>query len=279
MITALNIEEYPRKGIAGALNLIRHNRIRVEHLYCDRAALKSVTYEHYRGKIGWGSIDRFVKAQRNRVLCPEELRLPSGLGYKRYESRELNRRMCENAALYLLRSCSGRSVKAVLLDSSGDSVGICEYMAEYVNPVCVVTEAVELYIAEAERLLNEKGAALRVSKSRGCLSGADLIISAERIETHLDCPDGAVILSPYKPSAESGVSAIYDYCFELPQKYRDIKPSYLGDMYFASALYSLAGARELGAELFSRCGDGTVLHTRMSLPELLNRRLYERSHS
>ena len=62
---------------------------------------------------------------------------------------------------------------------------------------------------------------------------------------------------------------VYEYFFELPKKYQDIKPPYLDDMYFASALYALAGARELGSELFTRCGDGSILHTRMSLTDTL----------
>jgi hypothetical protein len=50
-------------------------------------------------------------------------------------------------------------------------------------------------------------------------------------------------------------------------------PPYLDEMYFASALYALAHARGLSAELFTRCGDGTVIHTRQSLVEMLKKRL------
>ena len=85
MMTALQIEEHNK----GFLRRLRRNRIRVEHRYCDAVTLKCVTYEHYRGKVSWTSIDRFVKAQRNRVLCPPDMVIASSSGYKRFVSYEL----------------------------------------------------------------------------------------------------------------------------------------------------------------------------------------------
>ena len=121
MMTALKIEEHHK----GFLRYLRRNRIRVEHRYCDAATLKCVTYEHYHGKVNWTSIDRFVKAQRNRVLCAPEMEIASNSGYKRFASSELSRRMCENAALYLLRTVMNPYVKVVLVDEEGDSAGLC----------------------------------------------------------------------------------------------------------------------------------------------------------
>ena len=276
MITALNIEDYTRSGIYGLTSLFRHNRLRVEHLYCDTAAVKSLSYEHYRGKIGWASIDRFVKSQRNRVLCSEKVELPEESCFTRYSSSALSRRMCENASIALLRAIKRRDVKVALVDISGDSVGLCESLTEYADPVYVVTKAAELYIAQAEYLLSEKGAALRVSRSAGCLKDADLIIAVSPLDAGLGCAGNCVILSAEKPIVRQSSPVIYDWFFELPKKYQEIKPEYLSDMYFASALYDLAGARELGSELFTRCGDGTVIHTRMSLTELLSRRMERR---
>lgn len=269
MMTALNIEEYARQGIGRVGNLFRRNRIRVMHSYCDSAALKSVCYEHYRGKIGWNAIDRFVKAQRNRVLCPPSLELPAESGYKRFVSHELNRRMCENAALWLLRTVSRGDIRTVLLDESGDSLGLCEYLVDHCDPVYVATNVPELYLSQAEYLLSEKGAAIRVCRSPDCLKDADLIIAPARLYRELDCSPSAVILSGERPAVRQNTPVIYEYFFDLPKKYQELKPPYLDDMYFASALYTMANARELGSELFTRCGDGCTVHTRMSLCELL----------
>lgn len=273
MITALNIEDYTKDGIGRLVNLFRRNRLRVEHLYCDSAAVKSISYELYRGRVNWQSIDRFVKSQRRKLLCPEGTELPEESGFKRFESNELSRRMCENAALGLLRSLSGEKVSVALIDKNGESAGLCESLTDCADPVYVVTDAADVYIAQAEYLLNEKGAALRVSRSAGCLRYADLIIAPYSITDKLDCPADAVILSGEKPAELQNAPVIYKYFFELPRKYPDIKPPYLDDMYFASALYSLAGARELGGELFSRCGNDSVIHTRMSLTGMLRKRL------
>ena len=269
MLTALRIEEHQ----GGLLRFLRHNRIRVEHRYCDAAALKCVTYEHYRGKIGWSAIDRFVKAQRNRVLCSSGLELPAESGYKRFVSHELDRRMCENAALYLLREADCRGCKVVLIDRGGDSVGLCEYLTEYCDPLYVITEAAEIYAAQSEYLLNEKGAALRICRMSDCLKDADLIIAPDRLTERLSCSADALILTAEKPDAQQVCTAIYDYEIELPQKYRELCPDFLDEMYFASALYAIAQARELGGEVFTRCGDGVVLHTRQSLLNAFKNRM------
>ena len=273
MLTALNIEDHTKEGIGQVFNLFRHNRLRVEHLYCDSAAVKSISYERYRGRISWQSIDRFVKSQRKKLLCPKALELPPESGFARFESSALSRRMCENAALSLLRSFDRRDIRVALIDKSGESAQLCEYLTDYADPVYVVTDAADIYIAQAEYLLSEKGAALRVSRSSGCLRYADLIIAPEMLEERLGCPNNCVILSGEKPSARQNAPVVYDYFFELPKKYQEIKPPFLDDMYFASALYAISGARELGTELYTRCGDGCVIHTRMSLAERLEKRL------
>ena len=265
MMTALHIEEHKR----GWLNFFRRNRIRVEHRYCDTATLKCVTYEHYRGKVSWTSIDRFVKAQRNRVLCAPELQLSAENGYMRFVSAQLSRRMCENAALYLLRTAKERVIKAVLADDSGDSAGLCEYLAEYCDPVVVMSTAAEVYAEQAEYLLSEKGASLKLCRDTRCLRDAELIIAPARITEALPVSAGALILTGEKPVAEQNAATVYEYFFELPSKYQKLCPAFLDEMYFASALYAMAGAKELGSEVFTKCGDGVTIHTRKSLEALL----------
>lgn len=275
MMTALHIEEHD----GGFFRFLHRNRIRVEHRYCDSAQLKCVTYEHYRGRVGWTGIDRFVKAQRNRVLCSPDLLLPQECGYKRYVSHALSRRMCENAALYLLRTVEARGIKVVLIDNSGDSVGLTENLSDFCDPVYVVTTATDIYAAQAEYLLNEKGAALRICRDSACLRDVDLIVAPEQITDTLFCPHDALILTGETPAVSQNTTAVYEYFFDLPQKYRELCPDFLTEMYFASALYAMAGVRELGAELFTRCGDGVILQTRQSLSQLFKKRLLSRTNS
>lgn len=275
MMTALNIEAYG----GGMLRFLRRNRIRVEHRFCDDAALKCVTYEHHRSKINWTSIDRFVKAQRNRVLCSKDLPLPADCGYKRFLPKQLRRRMCENAALFLLREADCRGVKVVLVDADGDSVGLCDYLTEYCDPLYVVSPMTEIYAAQAEYLLNEKGAALRICRAWDCLRDADLIIVPTVLTDTLPCRSTALILAGEQPAAAQNCTAVWEYFFDLPIKYREMCPSFLDEMYFAGALFEMAGVRELGSGIFTRCGDGSVLHTRMSLVQLFKNHVLSRTNS
>lgn len=275
MMTALQIEEYGKNR----LRFLRRNRIRVEHRYCDTATLKCVVYEHNRGKVSWTSIDRFVKAQRNRVLCAPETDLPPSSGYKRFVSSALSRRMCENAALHLLRNTADRAIKAVLVDNSGDSAGLCEYLAEYCDPVYVITTATQIYSAQAEYMLSEMGASLRICHDNQRLNDADMVIAPECLRETLPCAANTLILTGEKPAQRQNAPAIYEYFFELPSKYQELCPAFLDDMYFASALYTMAGAKELGSEVFTRCGDGVTIHSRRSLAEVLEKRMAYRTNS
>ena len=271
MLTALNIEDYTKKGAGRVFNILRHNRIRVEHHYCDRAAVKSVTYEQRRGRVKWAAVDRFVKGERRRVLCPEELELPDS--YRRYASDELNRRLCENAGLWLLRQIGDRRPSVAVIDDAGEYTELCSYLVDSTDRVRVVTKNPRLYLDEADRILSEKGAAIRISAGADSLFDADLIIAPEAIDREIGCAGDAVILSSAPPKKPQNAPVIDRYTFDLPQKYRSVCPAYLDGMYFASAMYTLAGAHELGSSIFTRCGNDTILHTRASLIEALKNRL------
>ena len=276
MLTALNIEDHRCSGLLGLLTALRRNRIRVEHSYSDSAAVKSIVYERRRDNISWASVDRFVKGERGRILCPEGLELPADEGCRRFDSRELDIRLCENAALWLLRESGGLRARVDLIDSTGERAGLCSYLADYTACLRVITDNTRLYLDEADRLLEERGAAVTVARSGASANEADLVISPEPISVLLDCHPDAVVLSAAPPRAQSAAPVIYEYFFDLPEKYREIKPEYLDDGYFASALYTLAGAHELGSAVFRRCGDGRVMHTRMSLLQRFSRRLEQR---
>ena len=269
MITAFHLEDNTRRGIKGALNQLRRNRIRVEHLYCDAAAVRSVVYERCHGKIGWAGVERFIGGERTRLLCREGIPLPSERGYRRFTSDELQKRLCENAAVFLLNHSDADRVSVALMDDTGDHMSLCTYLADLTDRLCIVTRSPQLYLGEADRMLEEKGAVIRISKSCTPLKCADLIIAPARIERDLGCSPDAVILSAAEPTVAQNAPVIFDYSIELPQKYRSVKPDYLDEMYFAAAMYSLAGAHELGTSIFRRCTDGKTIHTRMSLLELL----------
>ena len=118
---------------------------------------------------------------------------------------------------------------------------------------------------EADRLLVEKGAVLRISTDRGAIGEADIIIAPERLTQPLGCSGEALIFSAAAPECPQPSPVIRQYSFDLPGKLCELCPDYLDPMYFASALYTLAGVHELGSSVFTRCCDGRVLHTRMSL--------------
>ena len=272
MITAFQLADKTATGPRALLNLFHHNRIRVENMYCDAVVLNCITYERWRGRVNWTSVDRFVRSNRGEILCREGTELPAARGYRRFTSDELSRRLCENAALYLIANVDFPHVGVALIDDTGDHAGLCAYLADTTDRLAVVTREPRLYLDEADRILAEKGAVINVCKSVNSLKNADLVIAPARIERDLHCAADAVILSASEPVVTQNAPVIYDYHFDLPGKYRELKPDFLDEQYFASAMYSLAGAHELGSSVFRRCTDGRTIHTRQSLLDLLKRR-------
>lgn len=274
MITAFHIADKTVRGPGAVFRCLKRNRIRVEHLYCDAAAVKSITYERCRGRVNWTTVDRFIPSKRALLLCREGTELPAERGYRRFVSDELCQRLCENAAMYLMNHIKEPNVRVALIDDSGDHTALCSYLADDTDSLCVITRKPRLYLDEAERLLEEKGAALRVSKSLSPLKTADLIIAPAQLDRDLNCAEDAVILSAAAPAVTQNAPVICEYSIDLPEKHRAVKPDYLDDLYFASAMYALAGAHELGSSIFRRCTDGTVIHTRASLLQCLKKRLH-----
>ena len=268
MLTALNIEDRRGRGLYRAIHALRRNRIRTAHHYCDSAAVKWVTYEQYRRRVSWGSLDRFIKGERRNILCPPDLRLPEEAGYRRFVSSELSERLCENAALMLTRRLRDRRLRVALFDRSGERLGLCRYLADDCGVLDVVTDAVSEYLDEADALLCDKGAVVRVHRCADILSSADLVIAPAMIEVRLPAKPSSLILTGSHPTTPQNGVAVYDYFIELPAKYKAIKPPFLDDTYFASALYTLARAHEIGAYQFRYCSDGVTVHTPDSLTQL-----------
>lgn len=276
MLIALNVEDCVRGGAGRMLSLFRRNRVRVEHLYCDSAAVRSVVYERRRGRVSWASVERFLGAGRSRLLCPPELTLPDG--WRRFSDPALSRRMCENAALFLLRRAAPARVRTVLIDPDGSRTELCGCLADETDSLRVVTAEGRLYLEEADRILEERGAVVRVCAQDADLSDADLIVSPCALRRDVSCHPDAVILSGEPTAVRQNAPVVSEYIFDLPDKLRSVKPAYLDDMYFASALYALGGVHGLGSEIFRRCCDGQVLHTRLSLLERLRVRLEQRKN-
>ena len=277
MLTALNITTpYSKSKFNKFLGIFRHNKIKVEHLYCDSAALKNITYIQNKKRINWNTIDKFVKSQRNHLLCSEELCLPKEIGYKRFVSNELNERMCTNAAIYLLEKLNNTNVKVAVIDKSSAYIELANYLIDFTDTLYIYTESVENYLSEADHILYEKGAAIHITRDEKAITDFDLYIAPECLQKKINCSENALILSAQEPKVSQKAKTVYKYFFDLPPKYDLIKPKYLDDMYFAGALYSMCRAYELGSYTFKFCTSDESVHTRASLLNILQERLTQK---
>lgn len=277
MITALNIVKPSRKTFfSKTVPFVRGNKIKVDHLYSDFVAIKSITYTQNRKKANWNTIDKFVKAQRNHILCNEDIPLPKELGYKRFLSFDLNARLCTNLALYLLKYISkSEDITVGIVDDNALYEEFVYSIVNFTDKVCVVTKNYGAYVSLSNRLLDEKGAVIFITKNLSRLKDCDLIVAPELIKTPIQSKDSALILTAQKPKVTMNATTVYKYCFDLPADIKSAKPEYLDDMYFASALYSLSRVYKLGSIVPRILYSDNTVHTVSSLSNILKTRSSE----
>jgi len=205
------------------------------------------------------------------VLYSEELQLPEDAKIKRFASDELRSRLCLNMAIEMLKLCSqtDKEVKVSVYDPDGRIADGVSAMLKFAETVNVVTHRTELYSAEAERIMTERGAVLGVSRRMRSLSSSHLIVAPLALKTRLPCEKTAVILSTLPPLVPQKCALYYKYYFDLGEEFRKYTELGFDAEYLASALYTLCGRFDLGSVVPQATKGAGESHTLVSLAKYL----------
>lgn len=266
MLTFLTVEKAEAKRL-----LPIKKKISVELKSAEGLDVKHIRYIQRRGKIRWDKIRKLSGTEAERLLTKEELDIPEISGLRRFYCDELKARLCLNMAIEVLKSLKAFSekIKVAVFDTEGriaDSVGA---MLRFTDSLTVVTRMTGLYTAEAERLMNESGAVLSVSRRMKSLADAKLIVAPQKLETQLPLDKQAVILTVSHPAVPQRCGVYYKYYFNLSEELIKLIPEGFDAEYLASALYTLYGRYDLGSIVPQATkGEGTA-HTLVSLSKYL----------
>ena len=255
MITALSVTvPDKRKGLKRLIDFLRKDKVDVQVNRARGVYLKHVTYTSYSGKINIKKIDRIIGAQRNHLLCSENLKLPKEHGYKRFYSPVFTARLCTNMALYVIRNCScSEKIKLGIYDPDALSTDFLLLALRNCCDVIVVTNNSQPYFDELNRAMDELGATAVITNQTSELSDRDFIVAPSTIKEKLSLRHDALVLTNGCPQSETGGMIYYKYYLRMPNGFDRIKPIELDEEYFCSALYTLASHYELGSIVPTVC--------------------------
>lgn len=267
MITALCLKTAEQtKGIKKLINKLRPDIVKTEIKSARGVTLKEITYISYNGKLHLEKIDEAIGANRNRLLCSEKLSFPENCGYRRFSSNDFTARLCANIAVSVLEFLEDNSdVKVGIYDPDGDSHDVLLSTLRYCSSVTVVTDYPDSFYCELNRALDEMGASAVITKNRLDLADVDLVIAPCIIDERLPVRSNSLVLTAGLPTAPQNGLIYYKYSVRIPNGFNEIRPKYFDEVYFCSALYTLAGQYELGSMVPTACRSYSSSQTVASL--------------
>jgi len=238
MLTFLSVEKPEKKSF-----LSLRNKISVEIKSADGLDIKHIKYMHRHGKIRYDKIKKLSGEETKRLLTKEDLILPESSGLRRFYCDELKSRLCLNMAIEVLKSVKSTSdkIRVAVYDPEGriaDGVGV---LLRFTDNLTVVTRMTGIYGAEAQRIMDESGAVLSVSRRMKSMSDAKLIVAPAKLKTQLPVGKDAVILTVASPAISQRCAVYYKYYFALSEELIKLLPEGFDAEYLASALYTFCG--------------------------------------
>lgn len=265
MITFLTVDKARRAFLPFG------NKIREEVKTSGGLSVKHISCICRGSKIPWGKIEKLSGNEAGRLLMKDDAEIPKGIAVRRFQSDELKSRLCLNMAAEVLKTSAGseKSPKVAVFDPEGriaDGVGA---LLKFTDRLTVVTRMADIYSAEAQRLMEECGAVLNVSRRMKALTEAHLVVAPLRLSLQLPSLKEGVILTTLPPAVNQRSAVYFRYYFDLGKELMEMVPQGFDAEYFASALYTLCSRFELGSVIPQATkGNGTD-HTLLSLSKYL----------
>jgi len=265
MLTFLTIENKEPKGL-----LPLRYKIISELKSAGGVDVKHIRYIRKRGRVRWDKIEKIAGDEKSRLLVSENTELPKESNLMRFDCTALKSRLCINFAAEVLKSLKNKAkVKVAVFDPEASIVDAMDMLLKFTESINVVTRMTGIYSAQAERILNESGAVLSVSKRLKSLEGAELLIVPNKLGVMLPVKKSAVILTVMPPSVSQRCGVYYKYYFSLCDELLRLLPQGFDAECLASALYTLCGRIDLGATVPQAVKGEGMAHTLVSMSKYL----------
>lgn len=268
MLTVLNIENRMKGGRWGKLlSGLSLNSLRVSQASLGEISVTTLSYVCRNGRVDWDRISRKAGENRRDLVYCGKSEIPEACGVIPFEPTALRQRLCSNMALEVLELMKELppKLKVGVYDPRGEFCDLGEFLLRYTVDPVIVTKNRSFYTQQAQRILEETGGVIRVSRNMSALSACGLIISPERIDEAFTPMTKAVVLTSAVPKVPLCCRVYYRYSFRLPKELESIRPEGTDAEAFGGALYSLCGVYSLGSVVPFVCMNGSDTQTTLSL--------------
>ena len=272
MIVTLEIKDNRPKALIKKLKaVLKPCEINAKIKKQNRISVLQLTYKLFRGSPDMKKLSPFLRGCGETIVCNNCSNAELS-PYKRFSSSEFAQAMMLSFIRELLSrtDCSLQKLRLAYCDPIGEYPDTAEALLEYCQELTVVTNMPRFYETVSERILRESGGTLIVSNTVDALRDCDIVICSEAPDIHFPLSPDAIVFSAKKPLVSLSNTVIYDYRTAVPYKYQRLRPDYIDEFSFLSALYSIEGVSSLARLVPSAAADGEDIYTAERLASRLS---------
>ena len=272
MLTALSIENLTSEiWYKKALNKLRGDAVKVDIRSARGVPLRHITYLSRSGAVNWFRLSKLIGAQRNHLLCGDDILLPADMGFRRFDNKAFKIQLASNLGVFVLSKLKNKvsDISVGIYDLRGDCTRLIAEIVRYTDNLTVVTDNLDAYNAAAAAVSEDIGAVVQVTDNRARLMDCAMLIAPEQINELLPLSGNVIVLTGAAPTVCTPGLIYYDYHFRMPNMFDRIKPADLSVEYFAGALYTKARQYELGSIVPTACSNYASSQTYRSICEHL----------
>ena len=248
MPTTLNITNMNEVNVFKRLfKYIIPNPPKIEEKKVGEITLKSINYKVKNSKIPWKKISNIIRKNSKYVLCSENIKIPITYGIQRFTSNKLNRCLCENTFIAVLKNLNVKPTdfSVSLYDPRAAYADILDAILQYSAQVKAVSNNIRFYEEESARLMERYGVTVLTTDNILSLNNSDIIVAPDKIRTDLKLSKDTFVFTAEEPGINLGCTVIDGYKVNTPIEYKPLIPNYIEDEYLLSYLYSELKVYEL----------------------------------
>lgn len=271
MLTALTINEIKSdKWYKNLFAKLRGNSIRTEITSARGVVLRHITVDKRCDRLDWELLDSIIGAQRNHLICSDNIILPSELGFRRFDDGLFRCVLSLNLTLNVLSKLKNKlDLSFALYDPDGLFPDFLSDAAHYCGDITVITDKPEKFEQVIEKIADDSGAQIKLSSNRERLLDAQLVSAPTQIREPLPLSGTSVTLTGKAPTVCVAGLVYFDYHFRMPNMFDRLRPRELSEVYFCAALFTKARQHELGSIVPTTCFNYSSSQTTRSLCEFI----------
>lgn len=255
MLTVLTVEDRVQERMSKFRKLLCANVLKVEEKNYRGIVIRYIRYINRKGKVNWDKISRKAGEGREKLIYCGDEAVPKDVGIDIFSPHEFRGRLCANMGLGILRIMERvpKSLRVGIYDPKGEVSDLAEHLLRFTDNLVVVTKNRKIYETQANRLMWDMGAVLRVSLRPSTLSTCGLIIAPCVLDVPFIPMSKSVVLTCAAPKVSLKCLVYHKYSLNLPQELSALCPDSIDTDIFAAGLYSLCRFYALGSAMPFAC--------------------------